>query len=95
MEEVKSITTKNNVIIYNENHERGYMNKKGITEIELSNGKKFILDNQSSADISQSEYLKVIPTKRTKSKEVFKNLMYDTERLQRLARGDGKRKLFN
>lgn len=90
MEQIKKIVSKNNVVIYNEHHDKGYMNKKGIIEIEMSSGAKHILDNTSETDISNADYLQVIPTKRTKIKEIFTNIIYDNERLEKLA--NGKRK---
>ena len=78
---------KTNVVIVNTHHERGYGNKEGVMIIEKDNGDKHILDLESNADISKSDYLDIVDTKKTKENVLFKNIMFDTEKLEKLAKG--------
>ena len=55
--------------------------------IEKDNGDKHILDLESNADISKSDYLDIVDTKKTKENVLFKNIMFDTEKLEKLAKG--------
>ena len=84
---IKEVKTKKNVIMVNKNHERGYDNEKGVMIIEEENGKKHILDLKSNTDISTSDYIDIVDTKKTKEEILFKNIMLDTETLEKLANG--------
>lgn len=84
---IKEIKTKKNVIMVNKNHEQGYGNKQGVMIIEEESGKKHILDLESNTDISMSDYIDIVDTKKTKEEILFKNIMFDTERLNQLIGG--------
>ena len=84
---IKEVKTKKNVIMVNKNHERGYGNKQGVMIIEEENGTKHILDLASNTDISTSDYIDIADTKKTKENVLFKNIMFDTEKLEKLAKG--------
>ena len=84
---IKEVRTKKNVIMVNKNHEQGYGNKQGVMIIEEENGKRHILDLESNTDISKSDYIDIVDTKKTKEEILFKNIMLDTETLEKLARG--------
>ena len=84
---IKEVKKKKNVIMVNKNHERGYESKQGVMIIEEENGKKHILDLTSNTDISKSDYIDIVDTKKTKENVLFKNIMFDTEKLEKLAKG--------
>ena len=84
---IKEVKVKTNVVIVNKHHEQGYGNKKGDMTIEKDNGDKHILDLESNTDISKSDYLDVVDKKKTKENVLFKNIIFDTERLEKLANG--------
>ena len=84
---IKEVKTKKNVIMVNKNHERGYESKQGVMIIEEENGKKHILDLTSNTDISKSDYIDIVDTKKTKEEILFKNIILDTELLKRLSGG--------
>ena len=84
---IKEVKIKRNVIMVNKNHERGYDNEKGVMIIEEENGTKHILSLKSSADISKSDYIDIVETKKTKEEILFKNILFDTEWIKRLASG--------
>lgn len=84
---IKEVKTKKNVIMVNKNHERGYESKQGVMIIEEENGKKHILDLTSNTDISKSDYIDIVDTKKTKENVLFKNIMFDTKKLEKLAKG--------
>ena len=84
---IKEVKIKRNVIYVNKNHERGYDNEKGVMIIEEENGIKHILNLESSANISKSDYIDIVDTEETKEEILFKNILFDTERLKRLASG--------
>ena len=84
---IKEVKTKKNVIMVNKNHERGYGNKQGVMIIEEENGTKHILDLASNTDISTSDYIDIADTKKTKEEILFKNIMFDTKKLEKLAKG--------
>ena len=88
---IKKVTIKNNVIIVNKHHERGYDNKPGVIVIEKENGEKYILNLENDADISKCDYIDVIDTKKTEEKILFSNLILDNERLKKIG-GIGDRK---
>ena len=84
---IKEVKIKKNVVIVNKHHEQGYGNKEGVMIIEKDNGDKHILDLESNTDISKSDYLDIVDTKKTKENVLFKNIMFDTEKLEKLAKG--------
>lgn len=84
---IKEVKTKKNVIMVNKNHEQGYGSKQGVMIIEEENGKRHILDLESNTDISKSDYIDIVDTKKTKEETLFKNIMLDTETLEKLANG--------
>ena len=84
---IKEVKTKKNVIMVNKNHERGYESKQGVMIIEEENGKKYTLDLESNTDISESDYIDIVDTKKTKENVLFKNIMFDTKKLEKLAKG--------
>lgn len=84
---IKEVKIKKNVIMVNKNHEQGYGSKQGVMIIEEENGKKHILDLESNTDISKSDYIDIVDTKKTKEEILFKNIMLDTETLEKLANG--------
>ena len=84
---IKEVKTKENVIMVNKNHERGYESKQGVMIIEEENGKKHILDLTSNTDISKSDYIDIVDNKKTKENVLFKNIMFDTKKLEKLAKG--------
>ena len=84
---IKEVKIKTNVVIVNKHHEQGYGNREGMMIIEKDNGDKHILDLESNTDISKSDYLDIVDTKKTKENVLFKNIMFDTEKLEKLANG--------
>lgn len=84
---IKEVKIKKNVIMVNKNHEQGYGSKQGVMIIEEENGKKHILDLESNTDISKSDYIDIVDTKKTKEEILFKNIILDTETLEKLANG--------
>lgn len=82
---IKEVKIKRNVVMVNKNHERGYGSKQGVIVIEEENGKKHILDLESNTDISKSDYIDIVDTKKTREEIIFKNILFDTETLERLA----------
>ena len=84
---IKEVKTKKNVVMVNKNHEKGYESKKGVMVIEEENGKKHTLDLESNTDISKSDYIDIVDTKKTKEEILFKNIILDTELLKRLSGG--------
>lgn len=84
---IKEVKIKTNVVIVNKHHEQDYGNKEGVMIIEKDNGDKHILDLESNTDISKSDYLDIVDTKKTKENVLFKNIMFDTEKLEKLAKG--------
>lgn len=87
---IKEVRTKKNVIMVNKNHEQGYNNTQGVMIIENDNGEKYILDLESNTDISNSDYIDIVDTKKTKENILFKNIMLDSELLEKLANGGKK-----
>ena len=76
---IKEVKIKRNVIYVNKHHERGYDNEKGVMIIEEENGTKHILNLESSADISKSDYIDILDTEDTKEEILFKNIIFDTD----------------
>lgn len=69
----------------NLHHELGYKNKEGVMIIEKDDGVRYILDLESFTDISSSNYIEIVITKKSKEKILFKNIMFDDELLKRFA----------
>ena len=86
---IKQVTVKSDVILFNKHHDNGYGNKKGIMIIEEDNGKKSYLDLLSSNDITNAvnDYINIVDTKKTKEKVLWRNILHDTERLEKLSKG--------
>lgn len=84
---IKNVYIKKNVEVINENHGIGALKKKGVLIIEDTNDNKKILDLTNMSDITSCDYIKVRDTQKTKTDYIFKNLIYDTERLEKLAKG--------
>ena len=84
---IKEVKIKRNVIIVNKNHERGYENEEGVMIIEEENGTKHILDLDCDSDISTCDYLDVLDTEVMEEEIIFKNILFDTEWIKRLASG--------
>lgn len=82
---IKKITMKSNVVMVNKHHNEEYKNKRGIIIIEDTDNKKYILDLESSTDISSSDYIEILDTKNTKEKVVFENIMFNNELLKMLS----------
>lgn len=76
---IKEVKIKRNIIEVNKNHERGYDCEEGVMIIEEENGTKYILDLESSSDISKSDYIDIVDTEDTKEEILFKNILFDTE----------------
>ena len=76
---IKEVKIKRNIIMVNKNHERGYDVEKGVMIIEEENGTKHILNLESSADISKSDYIDILDTEDTKEEILFKNIIFDTD----------------
>lgn len=85
---IKEIKVKRNVVMVNKHHELGYGSEDGVMIIENDNGDKYILDLESNTDISNSDYIDIVDTKDTKEDILFKNIMFDTEKLKNLAKGN-------
>ena len=84
---IKEVKIKRNVIMVNKNHERGYDNEKGVMIIEEENGTKHILNLESIADISKSDYIDIVDSEETEEEIIFKNIIFDTEWIKRLVSG--------
>lgn len=83
---IKNVVKLENVLIYNAHHDKDYYNKKGVLIIEMVDNTKQLLNLENMNDITNADYLeiKVIKSK-TKMTYLFKNILFDEERLQRLA----------
>ena len=84
---IKNIAKLEKVILYNAHHDEDYFTKKGVLIIENEDNTKQILDLESMTDITDSDYieLKVIKGK-TKLEYIFKNIFFDEEKLEKLAK---------
>ena len=72
------------IILHNKHHEQYYYSKKGVIVI-INNDKNFILDLESNTDITNSDYIKIRNTNKTKKQIIFKNIIYDEELLEKLS----------
>lgn len=84
---IKLVKIVENIIEYDQHHELGYDSENGILIIEEDNGKRHILDLDSNTDISDSDYIDILTTRKTKENILFKNIFYDTELLEKFSRG--------
>ena len=84
---IKEVKIKRNIISVNKHHERGYDCEEGVMIIEEENGTKYILDLESNNDISKCDYLDIVDTEETEEEIIFKNILFDTEWIKRLASG--------
>ena len=85
--QVKEVKIVKNILTYNEHHDVCFLCVKGVIIIEMKNGTKHILDIESNADITNSDYLKIIETNDMEEEILFKNVLYD-EYWQRRLLGD-------
>lgn len=83
---IKNVYIKSNVEIINTNSGIGALRKKGILVIEDTNDNKQILDLTNMSDITSCKHIIVKDTKKTRVDYVFKNLLYDIETLEKLAK---------
>ena len=81
---IKEVYILKDIILYNKHHEQYYYSKKGVIVI-INNDKKFILDLESNTDITNSDYIEIRNTKKTKKQIIFKNIIYDEELLAKLS----------
>lgn len=80
MEMVKKIAKLTNVKQYNKHHDKDYYSKKGVILVEMEKEKKLhILDIDSMTDITDSDYIEVKMTPKTKLKYIFNNVLFDEE----------------
>ena len=84
---IKEVKIKRNVLVTNDHHKRAYFSGEGIMIIEDENGKQYILDLESNADITNCDYLGIVTTEQTQEEVLFKNIMFDTEKIEKLANG--------
>lgn len=82
---VKEVIFKTNLKEINDNHNETYFNDRGIIIIEMDNGKKYILDIDAQADLSDCDYIRFEDTDITKEIVLFKNIVFDVEQLAKLA----------
>lgn len=80
MKMVKKIAKLTNVKQYNKHHDRDYYSKKGVILVEMEEEKKLhILDIDSMTDITDSDYIEVKATPKTKLEYIFNNVLFDEE----------------
>lgn len=78
MKQIKQISQLTNVEQYNSHHNRSYFSKKGVILVEIAEELGFhILDLESNTDITESDYIQVKLTPKTKVKHLFKNTLFD------------------
>lgn len=82
---IKEVVLKTNIIEFNKHHNEKYENESGILIIERDDGKKYVLDIKAQADLTDCDYIEFIDTENTREVAVFKNIIYDTETLSKLA----------
>ncbi|MEG1310182.1 MAG: hypothetical protein RSD06_04840 [Bacilli bacterium] len=85
---IKNIIKLTNVDEYNKHHNEKYLNKKGVLIIETDDNVRHILDLESMTDLTDCDYIDIqIKNGKTKTEYLFKNIIYDIERLERLSNG--------
>lgn len=81
---IKEVYILKDIILYNKHHEQYYYSKKGVIVI-INNDKNFILDLESNTDITNSDYIEIRNTNKTKKQIIFKNIIYNEELLAKLS----------
>ncbi len=81
---IKEVYILKNIILYNKHYEQYYYSKKGVLVI-INNDKNFILDLESNTDITNSNYIEMRNTNKTKKQIIFKNIIYNEELLAKLS----------
>lgn len=81
---IREVYILKNIILYNKHHEQYYYSKKGVLVI-INNDKNFILDLESNTDITNSDYIEIKNTNKTKKQIIFKNIIYNEELLAKLS----------
>lgn len=61
---IKEVYILKDIVLYDKHHEQYYYSKKGV--IIINNDKKFILDLESNTDITNSDYIEIRNTNKTK-----------------------------
>lgn len=80
MKMIKKIAKLTNVKQYNSHHDKDYYSKKGVILVEMEEEKKLhILDIDSMTDITDSDYIEVKMTPKTKLEYIFNNVLFDEE----------------
>ncbi len=80
MKMIKKIAKLTNVKQYNKHHDRDYYSKKGVILVEMEKENKLhILDIDSMTDITDSDYIEVKMTPKTKLEYIFNNVLFDEE----------------
>ena len=80
MKMIKKIAKLTNVKQYNKHHDRDYYSKKGVILVEMEKEDKLhILDIDSMTDITDSDYIEVKMTPKTKIEYIFNNVLFDEE----------------
>ncbi|MCI6457258.1 MAG: hypothetical protein MSA56_06110 [Clostridium sp.] len=80
MKMIKKIAKLTNVKQYNKHHDRDYYSKKGVILVEMEKENKLhILDIDSMTDITDSDYIEVKMTPKTKIEYIFNNVLFDEE----------------
>ena len=80
MKMIKKIAKLTNVKQYNKHHDRDYYSKKGVILVEMEKEDKLhILDIDSMTDITDSDYIEVKMTPKTKIEYIFNNVLFEEE----------------
>lgn len=80
MKMIKKIAKLTNVKQYNKHHDKDYYSKKGVILVEMEKENKLhILDIDSMTDITDSDYIEVKMTPKTKLEYIFNNVLFDEE----------------
>ena len=80
MKMIKKIAKLTNVKQHNKHHDRDYYSKKGVILVEMEKENKLhILDIDSMTDITDSDYIEVKMTPKTKIEYIFNNVLFDEE----------------
>lgn len=80
MKKIKKIAKLTNIKQYNKHHDKDYYSKKGVILVEMEKEKKLhILDIDSMTDITDSDYIVVKTTPKTKIEYIFDNVIFDSE----------------
>ena len=80
MKMIKKIAKLTNVKQYNKHHDKDYYSKKGVILVEMEKENKLhILDIDSMTNITDSDYIEVKMTPKTKLEYIFNNVLFDEE----------------